>query len=141
MILQLLIELIEHRRHSNQRNRLQCWIPYAGAKADPTRVKVADVSEASTDPLARKVRQLLRQKHEIVTGLPVVLSAEKPRCPLIPVEELSHAPHELQVILGLYVICGGMMTKEALKWFMGLTIDSLVTQLDRFLLVMHNQLL
>ena len=29
----------------------------AGAKADPTRLRVVDVSEASVDPLAKAVRQ------------------------------------------------------------------------------------
>jgi len=69
----------------------------AGAKADPSRVRVADVSEASLDPLARKVRYRLRTVHGITSGIPMVLSTEKPRCPLIPVNQLSHDPYDLQV--------------------------------------------
>lgn len=69
----------------------------AGAKADPSRVRVMDLSEASLDPLARKVRHQLRIRHGIGSGIPMVLSSEKPRCSLIPISQLSHDPHELQV--------------------------------------------
>ena len=69
----------------------------AGAKADPSRVRIADLSEASCDPLARKVRYRLRHEHGIVNNLPMVLSAEKPRCALINVKDLTHDPYDLQV--------------------------------------------
>ena len=60
-------------------------------------MRIADLSEASCDPLARKVRYRLRHEHGIVDGLAMVLSTEKPRCGLISLDELTHEPHELQV--------------------------------------------
>lgn len=62
-------------------------------------MRIADLSEASCDPLARKVRYRLRHEHGIVDGLAMVLSTEKPRCGLISVDELTHEPHELQVLV------------------------------------------
>ena len=41
----------------------------AGAKMDPTRVQIADISTTSEDPLARVVRQNLRS-HGIHSGIP-----------------------------------------------------------------------
>ena len=57
-----------------------------GAKADPTRLRIADVSESSVDPLARAVRHRLKRAHGINSGVPVLLSTEKPRCGLVPAE-------------------------------------------------------
>ena len=74
----------------------------AGAKADPSRVRIADLSEASCDPLARKVRYRLRHEHGIVNNLPMILSAEKPRCALINVKDLTNDPYDLQVCATLF---------------------------------------
>lgn len=41
----------------------------AGAKRDPTRVQIADISNTYEDPLARSVRTRLR-KEGIVGGIP-----------------------------------------------------------------------
>lgn len=49
----------------------------AGAKQDPTRVQIADISNTLEDPLARTVRQRLRLKG-VTTGIPVVYSTEVP---------------------------------------------------------------
>lgn len=49
----------------------------ASAKSDPTRINVGDISVTEEDPLARAVRRRLKLKG-IVTGVPVVFSAEKP---------------------------------------------------------------
>lgn len=49
----------------------------ASAKSDPTRINVGDISVTEEDPLARSVRRRLKMKG-IVTGVPVVFSAEKP---------------------------------------------------------------
>ncbi|KAI9471000.1 MAG: hypothetical protein EXX96DRAFT_374731 [Benjaminiella poitrasii] len=48
----------------------------AGLKADPTLVQVTDVSDSSSDPLARMYRRQLR-KFNIVSDLPIVYSVEK----------------------------------------------------------------
>ena len=55
----------------------------AGAKADPTRLRFADISQSAVDPLARSVRYRLRKYHGISTGIQVLLSTEKPRCGLV----------------------------------------------------------
>eukprot|EP00887_Chlorella_sp_A99_P001035 scaffold14.g1035.t1 len=55
----------------------------AGAKADPTRLHIADIAESAVDPLARAVRHRLRRDHGVESGVPVVLSTERPRCGLI----------------------------------------------------------
>ena len=56
----------------------------SGAKADPTRVRIGDLSDCGTDPLARLVRKVLRKQHKIENGVPVLLSVEPPRCQLQP---------------------------------------------------------
>ncbi|MEW5301438.1 MAG: hypothetical protein WDW36_004298 [Sanguina aurantia] len=55
----------------------------AGAKADPTRLRFVDVSESVVDPLARALRSRLRREHNIVGGIPVLLSTETQRCKLV----------------------------------------------------------
>ncbi|KAI8149507.1 hypothetical protein BJV82DRAFT_662804 [Fennellomyces sp. T-0311] len=59
----------------------------AGAKADPSRVQIADISETLEDQLARAVRRKLK-KMGVEFGIPVVYSAEKPHhVKLLPLEE------------------------------------------------------
>ncbi|KAI9497522.1 hypothetical protein BDB00DRAFT_804929 [Zychaea mexicana] len=59
----------------------------AGAKADPSRVQIADISETLEDQLARAVRRKLK-KLGIESGVPVVYSVEKPHhVKLLPLEE------------------------------------------------------
>lgn len=70
---------------------------FAGAKADPTRVRIADVSECTGDPLARAVRFRLRRDHGITTGFDMVLSLEKPRCKLVDAGETGSNPLDYQV--------------------------------------------
>eukprot|EP00897_Mesotaenium_endlicherianum_P004166 jgi/Mesen1/3778/ME000205S03031 len=50
----------------------------AGARADPTRIRIADISESSTDPLSR------------AGGVPVVFSSERPKSKLLPFEPPQH---------------------------------------------------
>ncbi|KAG5462136.1 MAG: ubiquitin-protein ligase molybdopterin-converting factor, partial [Olpidium bornovanus] len=49
----------------------------AGAKADPSRVQISDISETMEDPLARTTRRSLR-KVGVESGIAVVYSTEKP---------------------------------------------------------------
>ncbi|KXN64647.1 hypothetical protein CONCODRAFT_14166 [Conidiobolus coronatus NRRL 28638] len=59
----------------------------AGAKADPSRIQISDISETIEDPLARAVRVRLR-KENIITGVTVVYSTEKPSdVKLLPLDE------------------------------------------------------
>ncbi|KAL6613699.1 hypothetical protein U3516DRAFT_630790 [Neocallimastix sp. 'constans'] len=49
----------------------------AGAKCDPSRIQIADISDTKEDPLARATRIELK-KRGIKNGVPVVYSTEKP---------------------------------------------------------------
>ena len=76
---------------------MNSWITCAGAKADPTRVRIADLSESNVDPLARAVRHRLGRQLGIRGGIPVLLSTEKPRCRLVNIEEVGENPLDYQV--------------------------------------------
>nr|KAJ3412726.1 hypothetical protein HK105_002273 [Polyrhizophydium stewartii] len=67
----------------------------AGAKADASRIQIADISETFEDPLARSTRKMLRL-NEIERGITVVYSTEKPtNIKLVPlVEEQLDNPNE-----------------------------------------------
>lgn len=52
----------------------------AGNKMDPTRFRVADISQTHTDPMAKAVRKQLKEL-DITTGLKVVFSDEPPLTP------------------------------------------------------------
>jgi len=58
----------------------------AGNRLDPTRIKVADISQTIMCPLARTMRQRLHRHHNIVKGILTVYSDEPPRAPLPPQE-------------------------------------------------------
>ncbi|KAI9208851.1 uncharacterized protein BJ171DRAFT_487499 [Polychytrium aggregatum] len=59
----------------------------AGAKADPSRIQIADISETYEDPLARTTRRALK-KEGIESGVQVVYSTEKPgTVKLLPLDE------------------------------------------------------
>ncbi|GAA5828151.1 hypothetical protein JCM5353_007806 [Sporobolomyces roseus] len=64
----------------------------AGAKSDPSRIQVSDISTTFEDPLARQVRRRLRMEG-VSHGVPVVYSTEKPRSDLgllpLPEEEFQ----------------------------------------------------
>lgn len=49
----------------------------SATKADPTQIRIADISQTSEDPLSKIVRIRLKARG-ISTGIPVVFSAEKP---------------------------------------------------------------
>jgi len=55
----------------------------AGAKADPTRVRLADLASTARDPLARAVRYRLRAAGGEPGGVVAVVSDEAPRCGLV----------------------------------------------------------
>ena len=50
----------------------------AGAKMDPTRLKVVDISKTHTCPFAQQIRKQLKNKHQIKKGIKVVFSPEAP---------------------------------------------------------------
>ncbi|KVI03079.1 Molybdenum cofactor biosynthesis, MoeB [Cynara cardunculus var. scolymus] len=78
----------------------------AGARADPTRIRVADLRESTNDPLSRAVRQRLRRDHGIEGGIPVVFSLEKPKAKLLPFKGPNgdeENPSDYQVVPGFRV--------------------------------------
>ncbi|KAJ3130168.1 hypothetical protein HK098_005415 [Nowakowskiella sp. JEL0407] len=61
----------------------------AGAKSDPSRIQIADISETFEDPLARATRRGLRVRG-IETGVTVVYSTEKPgKVKLLPLDDIK----------------------------------------------------
>ncbi|KAG0314599.1 hypothetical protein BGZ99_008045 [Dissophora globulifera] len=59
----------------------------AGAKADPNRIQICDISETFEDPLARAVRQKIKAMG-VESGIDVVYSTEKPHhIKLLPLDE------------------------------------------------------
>ncbi|XP_051146743.1 tRNA threonylcarbamoyladenosine dehydratase isoform X2 [Andrographis paniculata] len=75
----------------------------AGARADPTRIRVADLRESTNDPLSRAVRHRLRKDHGIEGGIPVVFSLEKPKAKLLPFEGTNGEENPLDYQVGLQV--------------------------------------
>ena len=77
----------------------------AGAKADPTRLHVADLSDSVRDPLARSVRHRLRRALGVKEAVPVLFSTEPPRCGLVAAETAGGAltPADLQLLPGFRV--------------------------------------
>lgn len=60
----------------------------AAGKLDPTKIKIADISQTHGDPLARSVRKLLRQNYDIDTSEPLGIDA-------IFSDEQRHEPQPL----------------------------------------------
>ncbi|XP_059449189.1 tRNA threonylcarbamoyladenosine dehydratase isoform X2 [Corylus avellana] len=78
----------------------------AGARADPTRIRVADLKESTNDPLSRSVRHRLRKDYGIDGGIPVVFSLEKPKAKLLPFKGPSgeeENPSNYQIVPGFRV--------------------------------------
>ncbi|KAA8530687.1 hypothetical protein F0562_005379 [Nyssa sinensis] len=78
----------------------------AGARADPTRIRVADLRESTNDPLSRAVRHRLRRDYGIEGGIPVVFSLEKPKAKLLPFKGPSgeeENPSDYQIVPGFRV--------------------------------------
>jgi tRNA A37 threonylcarbamoyladenosine dehydratase len=50
----------------------------AGAKLDPTRLQVVDISETYNCPFAQQVKKQLKKRFSIKNGIKVVFSPEKP---------------------------------------------------------------
>lgn len=70
----------------------------AGAKSDPTRVSIGDISYSLEDPLARSTRRRLKQRG-VTYGIPVVFSTEKPspeKVSLLPLSEDAAAEDNVE---------------------------------------------
>nr|KYP40036.1 Uncharacterized protein C1A6.10 [Cajanus cajan] len=78
----------------------------AGARADPTRIRIADLRESTNDPLSRSVIHRLRKNYGIEGGIPVVFSLEKPKAKLLPFKGPSgeeENPSDYQIVPGFRV--------------------------------------
>ncbi|KAK9950915.1 hypothetical protein M0R45_006381 [Rubus argutus] len=78
----------------------------AGARADPTRIRIADLRQSTNDPLSRAVRHRLRRDHGIEGGIPIVFSLEKPKAKLLPFKGPSgeeENPSDYQILPGFRV--------------------------------------
>jgi tRNA threonylcarbamoyladenosine dehydratase len=60
-----------------KRLRMVCSMG-AGAKLDPTKLQVVDISKTWNCPFAQQVRKTLKSKHKIYKGIKVVFSPEDP---------------------------------------------------------------
>lgn len=56
----------------------------AGNRRDPSRIKIADISQTDMCPLAKQMRQKLRKHHDLHKGILTVFSDEHPSAPLPP---------------------------------------------------------
>lgn len=75
----------------------------AGNKLDPTKFQVADISETSVCPMARKIRKELR-KNGIEKGVKVVFSTEPPLKNQHPPGSISFVPSVMGLIIASEVI-------------------------------------
>ncbi|XP_021891365.1 tRNA threonylcarbamoyladenosine dehydratase isoform X2 [Carica papaya] len=78
----------------------------AGARVDPTRIRIADLRESTNDPLSRAVRHRLRKDYGIESGIPIVFSLEKPKARLLPFKGPTgeeENPSDYQIVPGFRV--------------------------------------
>ncbi|CAL9779085.1 unnamed protein product [Musa acuminata subsp. burmannicoides] len=129
----------------------------AGARADPTRIRVADLRESTNDPLSRAVRYRLRKDHGIEGGIPVVFSLEKPKVKLLPFKSVSgeeENPSDYQIVPGFRVriipvlgtipaIFGQVMASYVVTQLSGLYVQTepvVNLDIDHYR-ILHNRLL
>ncbi|URE35759.1 Nicastrin [Musa troglodytarum] len=129
----------------------------AGARADPTRIRVADIRESTNDPLSRAVRYRLRKDHGIEGGIPVVFSLEKPKVKLLPFKSVTgeeENPSDYQIVPGFRVriipvlgtipaIFGQVMASYVVTQFSGLYVQTepvVNLDIDHYR-ILHNRLL
>ena len=77
-----------HQPHASSPRAAQVFSSMgSGAKCDPTRIQISDISYTMYDPLARAVRRRLRLAG-VASGIPVVYSTEVPgEVRLLPLPE------------------------------------------------------
>lgn len=63
----------------------------AGGKADPTRLRIAPLSDCINDPLATKIKWKLKKHGMSAEQVMSVFSIEKPVCDLLPLDEEQRA--------------------------------------------------
>lgn len=67
----------------------------AGAKADPTKVRIGKLTDCVKDPLASKIKWKLKKHGVDIEEITTVFSVEKPSCNLVPLsDEQKAAPQD-----------------------------------------------
>ena len=74
-------------------------------------MRIGDLSDAGTDPLARTVRKALRKRFQVKHGVPMLLSVEPPRCQL---QDVPGNPKDYQVH-AVSDLCKLLMSYYSLK--------------------------
>lgn len=72
----------------------------AGGKSDPTRIRIAALSDCINDPLAQKMKWKLKKHHQVnAENVLSVFSIEKPVVTLLPLDdEQKNAPQDFGVV-------------------------------------------
>lgn len=72
---------------------------YAGAKADPTKLRIGKLTDCMKDPLASKIKWKLKKHDVAVEDVTTVFSVEKPACNLVPLsDEQKAAPQDFGAV-------------------------------------------
>ena len=71
----------------------------AGGKSDPTRLRIAPITDCINDPLAQKIKWKLKKFQVPADEIMSVFSIEKPVCELLPLdEEQKNAPQDFGTV-------------------------------------------
>lgn len=71
----------------------------AGGKADPTRLRIAPLSECINDPLAAKIKWKLKKMEVSAEDVMSIFSVEKPMCTLLPLDEDQVRPYSTRTCI------------------------------------------
>lgn len=71
----------------------------AGAKADPTKIRIGKLTDCVNDPLASKIKWKLKKYNVNIDDITTVFSVEKPSCNLVPLsDEQKLAPQDFGAV-------------------------------------------
>ena len=106
------------------RNKLQMVSSMgAGAKLDPTRLQVVDISKTILCPFAQQVRKTLKRKYNIRSGLKVVFSTEEPiKESLMLTDGSNYKKSAYGTISYLPAVFGAVCASVVIRDLIGVTI-------------------
>lgn len=97
----------------------------AGAKVDPTLLKVTDIAKTHTCPFAQQIRKDLRRKHHIYKGLEVVFSPEAPnKDSLMLTDGTNYKKSAYGTISYLPAVFGAVTASVVIRRLVGLGIQT-----------------
>jgi tRNA A37 threonylcarbamoyladenosine dehydratase len=70
----------------------------AGGKADPTRLRIAPLSDCINDPLAQKLKWRIKKFNVLAEDVMSVFSIEKPVCNLLPLDDEQREKPQVIII-------------------------------------------